>query len=263
MVQNSDVESPKVKPRYPLTSVGNALQLLFMFRDREELRVSDVSTHLNVANSTAHRLLAMLQYHDLVQQIGSRVYVAGPALLEAGLAVMNSVDVRVHARSFLVDLHTRFDETVHLADLVGRDVRFLDAIEGTQTLRVVERVNALMPAHSTSVGKALLAELDESELDKLFVNDDAFVSMTSATIRSREALNADLEVVRDRGYATSDGESEVGVASVAIAIRTPDGGVIGALNVAAPSTRMSAQRRREIGKALIEAAEGFEASYPT
>jgi IclR family transcriptional regulator, acetate operon repressor len=242
--------------------VGNALELLLMFRDQEELRVSDVSSRLEVANSTAHRLLAMLAYHDLVQQTESRVYVAGPALLEVGLAVLNSIDIRVHARMYLLELHAQFGETVHLATLAGTDVRFLDAIEGTHALRVVERVDEIMPAHCTSVGKALLAGLDSTALDALYADPATFTGLTPRSIRTRSQLDAELEVVRSLGYATSDGESEEGVASVAIALRSPAGECVAALNVAAPSNRMSARRRREIGQALLDAAERFTQSSP-
>lgn len=255
-------DGTRPKPRYPLTSVGNALKLLLMFRDHEELRVSDVSSRLEVANSTAHRLLAMLAYHDLVEQTDGRVYVPGSALLEVGLAVLNSVDIRVHARSFLLELHERFGETVHLAELSGRNVRFLDAVEGTHALRVVERIDETMPAHCTSVGKALLAELDPAELDRLLGSDSELPALTPQSVHTRDQLDAELDTVRSLGYATSTGESEVGVASVAVALRSPTGHAIAALNVAAPTNRMPARRRREIGQAMLDASARFTESSP-
>jgi IclR family acetate operon transcriptional repressor len=253
----AEPDTGKSRPRYPLTSVGNALELLMMFREFDEVRVSDVSTRLQVANSTAHRLLAMLTYHELVQQTESRVYVAGLALLEVGLAVLNSMDVRVHARSYLLELHEAFGETVHLAELAGRNVHFLDAIEGTHTLRVAQRIDEVLPAHCTSVGKALLAQLDPGELDQI-LPDDALIGLTDKSITTRGQLDVELEAVRSLGYATSDGESEEGISSVAVALPSPTG-PIAAISIAAPANRMSARRRREIGQALLDTADRFAA----
>ncbi|MBA3294655.1 MAG: helix-turn-helix domain-containing protein [Geodermatophilaceae bacterium] len=67
----------RAEPTYPITSVGNALRLLLLFRERKAIRLSDASDYLGVANSTAHRLLAMLVHHEFVEQDpGQRTYIA-------------------------------------------------------------------------------------------------------------------------------------------------------------------------------------------
>ena len=67
-MQKSGSGSERTPPAYPITSVDNALKLLLTFRDRPQLALSDASAYLGVAHSTAHRLLAMLAYHDFVRQ---------------------------------------------------------------------------------------------------------------------------------------------------------------------------------------------------
>ena len=72
----------KEEPKYPISSVDNALRLLGLFRERERVRLVEARDHLGVAQSTAHRLLAMLAHHGFVrQEADSRLYVAGPALV--------------------------------------------------------------------------------------------------------------------------------------------------------------------------------------
>ena len=56
------------RPQYPIESVDNALKVLLLLGERSSLRLTDVSQYLGVATSTAHRLLAMLQYRGFVQQ---------------------------------------------------------------------------------------------------------------------------------------------------------------------------------------------------
>jgi DNA-binding IclR family transcriptional regulator len=76
-------------PAYPIESVGNALALLLLYKDRQAIRVAEASNALGVARSTAHRLLAMLQHFGFVRQNArSRAYHAGPALVEIGMAVI-------------------------------------------------------------------------------------------------------------------------------------------------------------------------------
>src|SRR5437899_96074 len=82
-------------PTYPIGSVNNALRLLLMFRDHPLIRVSEAGVALGVAPSTAHRLLAMLEYHGFVQQDEeTRGYRSGPALVDIGLTAVRSIDVR-------------------------------------------------------------------------------------------------------------------------------------------------------------------------
>ncbi len=110
-------------PSYPIESVDNALKLLHMLRKRSHIRVSEASSSIGVARSTAHRLLAMLQHHGFVRQDPfSRAYVAGPALLDFGRAILRDRDIRTHARPFLERLSRETGETVHLIALQGREV---------------------------------------------------------------------------------------------------------------------------------------------
>ena len=161
-VRKRDSSKPAVgpgqPPAYPIASVDSALRLLKLFRDTPRVRLSEASEHLGVALSTAHRLMAMLAYHGFVrQEAGSRAYVAGPALVEIGLAAVRELDIRRHARPVLESLAASLGETVHLAVLEGGTVRYLDAVESPRTLRVASRTGSVLAANCTASGKALLA----------------------------------------------------------------------------------------------------------
>jgi DNA-binding IclR family transcriptional regulator len=107
----------------------------------------------------------MLAYHGFVrQERDSRAYVAGPALVEIGLAAIRQTDIRLHARLVLEDLAARFAETAHLAVLEGATVRYLDAVESSGALRVAARTGAALPANCAASGKAMLAALPEPEV---------------------------------------------------------------------------------------------------
>ena len=178
----------RTPPAYPIASVDNALRLLRLFRDQPRVRLSEASEHLGVAVSTAHRLLAMLAYHGFVRQDpDSRAYLAGPALVEIGLAAVRQLDIRAQARPVLEDLAAALGETVHLTVLEGGDVRYLDAVESSRALRVTARTGSVLAANCTASGKALLAGLPDAEVTARFAGEPPLPALTGRSITRRVA----------------------------------------------------------------------------
>ena len=242
-------------PQYPIESVDNALKVLLLLGERPSLRLTDVSEYLGVASSTAHRLLAMLQYRGFVQQDPkSKVYLAGTALTGVAFAILQRFDFRAAVHPFLERLNADLGETVHLGMLVGASVHFVDAIESPRAVRVASRLGQAMPASSTSTGKALLSGLTDDEVDGACTPTERLDGLTPKSITSRKELHRQLATVRRRGYATSSEESEAGVSSVAVALHTPNGPRL-ALNVAVPSSRMTRRGREANRRALLAIAD--------
>lgn len=243
------------KPLYPIGSVDNALRLLLQFRETPEIRLSQAAALLGVANSTAHRLLAMLAHHGFVRQDpGSKAYVAGSALVDVGLSVVRRMSIREVARPILEDVVEELKETVHLAILEGPVVRYIDAVEGPRTLRVTARIGRTLPAHCTSVGKALLAMLPPEQLLRIYPSEQ-LPTMTAQSLANRKDLMAVLDEVRERGYAINTEESEEGVAAVAVPIERPGVGAVAAISCAAPAPRMERLRPQTVYKTLRLAAD--------
>ena len=240
-------------PAYPIASVNNALLLLLLFREQPRVRLTDACKYLGVAHSTAHRLLAMLAHHGFVQQEPvTRAYVAGPALVEVGLAVVGSLNVREQARPAMEELAAETGETVHLGALEGNQVRYVDGLESERALRVVARTGTLAPAHCTSLGKALLALMTDEQVARLYpASAEPFPARTDRSITTQARLLKELGKARTRGYAVNSGETEEDVGSVAVAFRD-FAGRPAAIAVAAPSSRLSAQRISRIGELMID-----------
>jgi DNA-binding IclR family transcriptional regulator len=243
--------------------VDSALRLLKLFRDTPRVRLSEASEHLGVAHSTAHRLMAMLAYHGFVrQEPGSRAYVAGPALVEIGLAAVRELDIRLHARPVLESLAASLGETVHLVVLEGGNVRYLDAVESPRALRVAARTGSALAANCTASGKALLAELPDAEVAAIFADQETLTALTSRSITSCARLLAELREVRARGYAVNIEESEEGVATVAVAVRGPRGAPsaapAAALAVSGPVSRMTGRAVETIEAELRDRAAALE-----
>jgi len=246
-------------PQYPIESVDNALKILLLLGERPELRLTDVAEYLNVATSTAHRLLAMLQYRGFMRQDPrTRAYRAGTALTGVAFSILQRFDVREALHPFVESLNREFAETVHLTLLDGTTVRFIDAVESSQATRVSSRLGKSVPANCASSGKAMLAYYTDDELRRLYP-DEELGGLTPNSIRTRSVLEKELHQVRRQGYATSNEESENGVCSVAVAYPPRQAPVRLALNIAVPIHRMNKELAVRLAAALKAAvAESAE-----
>ena len=237
------------EPAYPIGSVENALRLLRLFRDRPAIRVSEAAAELSVARSTAHRLLAMLQAYDVVtQDPKSRAYRPGALLTELGLATLRHNDMLTVLHPFLEELSNTVNETVHLIVLDGSNCRFVDSVESGHALRTTARIGVEYPAYLTSGGKALLAELSDDELRRLYPR--RLPQLTERSPASRDQLLQELKRVRADGYAINFGESEVGIRAVAAIQHTSGGRPTAAVAVSAPEQRLPETRIPELVEAL-------------
>lgn len=241
--------------RIPAGSVENAMRTLQLLRDLGSLRVSDVARELSIARSTAHRLMSQLSAYGVVEQEpdGPR-YHAGPLLAELGLAVFQSRDLVEQMHPHLQRLSDEVNETVHLIALEGRDAVFIDSVESRgQALRVAARVGIAYPAYVNSGGKALLAQQSDDAVRRLYA-DTAFAS-TSRTISSLEALIDELHQIRERGYATTWGDRELGLAAVAVVQQSRDGVPLAAIAIAVPEQRLPPAQLEALVKALRATTE--------
>ena len=231
LVGPADPAAPDwVAPQYPIGSVDRALKLILLLGEQPRIRLTDAAKHLAVASSTAHRLLAMLQYRGFVRQDpASKAYYPGPALMSVALSVFNRIDIESAAQPVLRALSERLRESVHIGMIEGADVRFIAAAEGPTAVRVASRLGRCMPAHCTSTGKALLARLCDADIAHLYP-DDELERVTAHSVGSRTELLGELSRIRQQGYAVSREGSEEGVASVAVPIPTRAPGVLLALN---------------------------------
>ena len=152
-------------PRYPVESVAKAAELLRLFGDHSELRLSDVGQTIGVSASTAHRLLTTLEASGMISQnTTTRCYEPGPELLSLAQALTPSASRWSYARPFLADLGERVGATASVVTLHHTDAAFVESVEAQTSLRVGSRLGARMPASCVSGGKILLAALADEEL---------------------------------------------------------------------------------------------------
>lgn len=238
---------------HPVTSIDHALQVLLLLSERQHLRVVDVAAELGVARSTAHRLLSTLRQHEFAVQDAHKAYRPGPVMAHVGLSRTANAGLRAALHPVLERLNREVDETCHLVVLEGNGARFIDCVESRQVLRTGSRLGMLLPAHTNSAGRALLAELPSHVFLSLYPR--GVPSSPGAAMQARRVLQRQLAEIRRRGYATNFEESAPGVTAVGACVRDTAGKAIAALAIACPSARCSRQRVPELAWALAAACE--------
>jgi IclR family transcriptional regulator, acetate operon repressor len=242
---------------YRIEAVDRALLLIRLLNEQGSVSVSEAAAELGVAPSSAHRLLATLCYQGFAVQDRQRRYHPGPESTGTGHTAPPIPRLLRAMRPFLQDLFERAGESVHLVVPAGPDVRFIDGIEGDQPLRVGVRTGARMPAYCTSGGKAMLADLDWSEVEAL--HPHGLRPWPHAKIHELPSLRRQLVKVRKQGYGVNVEESEPGVTAIGMSVGSRWGRPMAALSVAAPTARFHRRQEPELSRHLREvrmAAEG-------
>jgi IclR family acetate operon transcriptional repressor len=229
---------------YPVRSLAKGLELLLLFKSPDHpVRITQASQTLGISPSTTHRLLAMLRSLGFARQDPkTHVYYAGPALLDLAQSLLEEGALCRAAQQELETLAARTRETVVLAVLRGSEAHFIASVESPEALRVAPLPPRFgVPAYATAAGKALLSELSRTQLLRLY-SKPKLLLRTVHTIGKRSALERELIEVRNCGYATSFGETNLNVNSVSVLIRGARGRVYGSLGLLCPSQRLPRER---------------------
>jgi DNA-binding IclR family transcriptional regulator len=235
-------------------SVHRAVRILDILSSEGEKSVTEISRSLNLPKSTVHEIISTLLDEDILEKDSDRNrYSLGLKLFEWGKRAQANLEISKVAIPSLRGLHEQLDETVHLTVLDGKEVLYTECFESTKRLRTYSVIGVRAPLHCTAVGKAILAYLDDEEVEEV-IQSMGLPRFTDNTITDREALNREIRKIRGCGFATDNMEHEEGVRCVGAAVRNHTGEVIGSISVSGPSQRMTAARTEEIATLVMERA---------
>jgi DNA-binding IclR family transcriptional regulator len=217
-------------------SVDRALTLLEAFGESETLGVTQLAGRAALPKSTTHRILVMLEQRGVVERTGNK-YRLGIRLFELGNRVpFGASDVREVALPFVCELFEATEQTVHLAVLGESQVVYLMKLRAPACRTAPTRIGARMPAHSTALGKALLAYSSSRKLANLL--SMPLRPYTVKTIVIPRMLVEHLKGVRREGIAWDREETQYGLVCVAAPILDPTGRAIAAVSVAGDPRRV-------------------------
>lgn len=237
-------------PDGAVQSVARAFAILEELADANAaLPLADIAAATGLAQPTAHRLLKTLQGLGYARQSDSRTYGLGPGLIALGNRAAPQLATR--AQPLLNELEELSQETANLVILDGSMAVYVAQQPSRHQMRMFTEVGRRVLPHCAGAGKAMLATLSEARVREI-TDITGLPRFTSTTITSSRALLAELRDTRRRGYALDEGEREVGVRCIAVAI--PGSSPPAALSVSGPAARITEDMTRRIVEALHGAA---------
>ena len=236
-------------------SIERAFGLLETMADAGGIMgLSQLATASGLPLPTIHRLVRTLVDLGYLRQEPSRQYVLGPRLIRLGESSSNMLSI--WARPHLAALVDELGESANLAMLDGDQIVYVAQVPSRHSMRMFTEVGRRVLPHCTAVGKAIMADLPESQVREL-LNRTGMPKHTNNTLTSPDDFTAQLALAAKNGYAMDEGEQEIGVRCVAV--RVPDVPSRLALSVSGPAERMTQELVDRAVPLLVQAGKGLSA----
>ncbi len=217
-------------------SLGRALDLLEILADAGgHLTIGEIAGRSDIPLPTIHRLLKTLIDRGYARRLSNRRYALGFRLVPLGQSAGAMVGADAH--DVLTSLVEQLGESANLAALSGDHAEYVAQVPSRHAMRMFTEVGRRVDLHSTGVGKALLAELDDDRVAEI-VARVGLPRRTEHTVTSAVALRDALDVVRRTGHSVDEQEQELGVRCVAVAVPAGSPPSL-AVSVSGPLTRMT------------------------
>ena len=221
-----------------------------------ESSLSELASWAELPLPTIHRLLRTLIPLGYVRQLPNRSYALGPGLIRLGNAA--GLQLGTYAQPVLQGLVDELGESANMAVLDGQMVVYVGQAQSSHSMRMFTEVGRRAHMHDTGVGKAILATLPEQQVLSIVTS----MGMPTPTVKSHgtvESLLADLEVIRERGYAVDDEEQEIGVRCFSMVL--PNAPTPTAISVSGPTTRVDWEFGERAVPLLRDAAQRLSVQF--
>jgi len=235
-----------------IASVQRALDILNLFNSGHvELGNAEIAKLLDLPVGTASGLIYTLKANNyLDQNPATRKYRLGLKLAERAAVLLDQLDLRKVAATYLEELRDWCGESVNLAVRDGNEVVYIERMFGDHSLGIRSELGRRGSLHSTALGKALLSFLPETERQTV-LEDYVLKPLTPFTITDKERFTVELATIKNRGYAIDEQENELGGRCVGSPILDRHGYPIAAISISVPIQRFPEEEIEKFGKKLI------------
>ncbi|MEV0621443.1 IclR family transcriptional regulator [Nonomuraea sp. NPDC050404] len=233
------------------SSIDKALSVLEAIAEHH--RVTDIAAATGISKSTVHRILQSLVEWGFARADGTGGYEPGPRILTLAGRVMARFDPARQAAGALRALHERTGYTTHMAVRNGDEAVYVEKLEGRRPYQMPSRIGMSLRLHSTAIGKAILAQLDDEEVRAIAART-GLPGLTAGTLTDAESLLAGLREVRERGYAVDDGENVSDIICVGAPVLDHTGQVLGGISISALVMDMTRAELEQHAQEVMSAA---------
>jgi IclR family pca regulon transcriptional regulator len=240
-------------PNY-MASLARGLEVMRGFsREKRQMSIAQLSQKTGIPRASVRRCLYTLAQLGYVASPDGRSYSLQPKVLGLGHAYLSSTPMVVAAQPFLDRVSEAVNESCSLAVLDGEDILYLARSVTSRIISVTLNVGSRLPAHCTSIGYLLLANLPPRELDQWLAKAE-LRPFTERTVTAKEKLREQLAQVREADYAIADRLMEIAVRSIAVPVRSTAGTVVAGINVIVEAGRVSLRDMKNLYLPHLQAA---------
>jgi len=261
-VGNEPVES---NARYKIQSIDKALDLIELLAKNGSLSLIELTELLDQPKSSTYRIVLTLESRGFISRSDEDgKYCLGYKQLMLTRNLLERNTLRSAAWLEMKKLSERYGDTVNLGVLLGETVLYVEIIDSIHALRMTDSIGSRSPFHATAMGKAITAHMQWEEVRGLAMSC-GLPAITPRTISTPEALQAELERIREQGYAIDDEEIVEGARCVAAPVFNLYGKPAGAISLSGAMHRFKEDQLPSIIEDVREAAMAVSVKlgYPT
>jgi IclR family pca regulon transcriptional regulator len=245
-----------------VASLARGLAVVRAFsKDAREMTLSEVAQRTGLTRAAARRFLLTLESLGYVASDGRRFRLT-PKVLDLGFSYLSSMELWDVAMPYMEEVSASIHESCSASVLEGCDIVYVARVPTKRIMSVALGIGARLPAITTSMGRVLLAQLDDGAVAQ-HLDTCPVRRHTEYTVTNPAALRDILRAVRQQGWCLVDQELEDGLVSIAVPVRNKRGRVLAAMNASTHASRTSPEQ--VVGNflpVLQQAAQKIAAALP-
>lgn len=226
--------------RDQVQSLVRGLAVIRAFGDgRTRMTLSDVAAHTGLTRAAARRFLLTLAAEGYAASDGKLFWLTA-RVLDLGFSYLTSLPFRDQAQTAITDVVRELGESCSASVLDGDEIVYVARVAASRIMTEGLSVGSRLPALFSSMGRVMLAGVDDAALDRLLAAAP-FPARTPQTVTDADALRAMIANIRRDGFAITDQELEPGLISIAVPLRDGGGRPVAAINVSSHRSRSTPQ----------------------
>lgn len=243
--------NPSNAPKSRIKTAVRVFRIIETVRELEGATLTELSRAVDIPKSTLHAYLSTLEELEYVDRVDEE-YDLSVKYLDLGVYARNRFEVLSESEQVLNQLAKDSREVAWLSIETRGKVVFIAAERDTQSIRMDAHLGKYAYMHCSAAGKAILSALPEHRVQEI-IDQHGLPARTEYTITDVDELLAELDRVRERGYAISDQEMTEGIYAISAPI-VVEGEVLGSITVAGPANRINWSAREEEIVRLVRGA---------
>lgn len=237
-----------------ISPTERAFLVLEFLAKRGEISITDLTQHMGMPKTSAHRLLGNLESFGYVRKSSGRDFVIAPRLLELSATIAKAAMVNAPIHSILMDLTRATGESCSLGVVVDNELEYIDSASADTRLTLQFQAGHRAPLYCTSSGRVVLSRMSKRDLSR-YLATGPWQSYTPGTVTDPSQLSDIIDQTRSQGYAITDSEFTIGVIGAAVPVLSPEGQLMGCLSISAPQARQSEAQISAMIPMMIEASK--------